>query len=207
MTRVLEVLELITNWGNLATVGADAVTYGAMALLGTTLFLLRLAVSMFGDILGEFGLDLEADTDNSFTLFSLLSVMAFIMGTGWMGLACRIDWGLSRPVSVVVAVGFGVLMMAVSSGLMYVARSLNKTVTYDLETAVGRTAHVYRTIPGRGAGHGQVQVTVSGRLMTIDAVSDGGPLDAFKDALVIGTRDDETLVVTGADPAAAPADV
>ena len=136
MTRVLEIL---TDWLSLASIGADAVTYAAMALLGTTLFVLRLVVAMFGDILGEFGLDLETDTDNSFTLFSLLSVMAFIMGTGWMGLACRIDWGLSRPVSAVVAVGFGAVMMAISSGLMYVARSLNKTVTYDLQTAVGRT--------------------------------------------------------------------
>ena len=202
MTRALEIL---TDWWSLAAVGADAVTYAAMALLGTTLFILRLVAAMFGDILGEFGLDLEADTDNSFTLFSLLSVMAFIMGTGWMGLACRVDWGLSRPLSVVIAVGFGVLMMVISSGLMYVARSLNKTVTYDLETAVGRTAHVYRTIPERGAGHGQVQVTVSGRLMTIDAVSDAGHLDAFTDALVVGTRDDETLVVTSTDPTAAPA--
>ena len=73
MTRVLE---LLTDWLSLASVGADAVTYAAMALLGTTLFILRLVVAMFGDILGEFGLEIEADTDNSFTLFSLLSVMA-----------------------------------------------------------------------------------------------------------------------------------
>ena len=193
MTRVLE---LLTDWLSLASVGADAVTYAAMALLGTTLFVLRLVVAMFGDILGEFGLEIEADTDNSFTLFSLLSVMAFIMGTGWMGLACRVDWGLSRPVSAVVAVGFGVLMMAISSGLMYIARSLNKTVTYDLQSAVGRTAQVYRTIPEKGSGTGQVQASVSGRLMTINAVSNGPALKAFSDALVVEARDDETLVVT-----------
>ena len=193
---MIRALEIVTDWWSLASVGADAVTYAAMALVGTTLFILRLVVAMFGDILGEFGLDIEADTDNSFTLFSLLSVMAFIMGTGWMGLACRIDWGFSRPVSAVTAVGFGVLMMAISSGLMYVTRSLNKTVTYDLATAVGRTAHVYRTIPRKGSGAGQVQATVSGRLMTLDAVSDGPALEAFTDALVVDTRDDETLVVT-----------
>ena len=188
--------ELFWDWSNLITLGGDAVTYSAMALVGTVLFLLRLALAMFGDILGEFGLEIEADTDNSFTLFSLLSVMAFIMGTGWMGLACRVDWGLSRPVSAVVAVGFGAVMMAISSGLMYVARSLNKTVTYDLESAVGRTAQVYRTIPERGSGTGQVQASVSGRLMTINAVSNGPALKAFSDALVVEARDDETLVVT-----------
>lgn len=122
--------------------------------------------------------------------------MAFIMGTGWMGLACRFDWGLSRPVSVVIAVGFGVLMMLLAAGLMYVTRSLNRTVTYDLETAVGKTAQVYMAIPARDRGHGQVQVTVSGRLMTLDAVSDGEALGAFTDAMVVGVRDDQTLIVT-----------
>ncbi len=188
-------LELFWDWSNLMALGGDAVTYSAMALVGTVLFLLRLALAMFGDVLGDFEIDADTGTDASFTLFSLLSVMAFIMGTGWMGLACRFDWGLSRPVSVVIAVGFGALMMVLAAGLMYVTRSLNRTVTYDLQTAVGKTAQVYLAIPPRDAGHGQVQVTVSGRLMTLDAVSDGPALDAFTDVLVVDVRDDQTLVV------------
>ena len=187
--------ELFWDWSNLMALGGDAVTYSAMALVGTVLFLLRLALAMFGDVLGDFEVDVDTGTDASFTLFSLLSVMGFIMGTGWMGLACRFDWGLSRPVSVVIAVGFGALMMFLAAGLMFVTRTLNRTVTYDLETAVGKTAQVYRTIPARDGGHGQVQVTVSGRLMTLDAVSDGEALDAFADAMVVGVRDDETLIV------------
>lgn len=188
--------ELLWDWSDLMALGGDAVTYSAMALVGTVLFLLRLALAMFGDVLGDFEIEADAGTDASFTLFSLLSVMAFIMGTGWMGLACRFDWGLSRPVSVVIAVGFGVLMMFLAAGLMYVTRSLNRTVTYDLETAVGKTAQVYMAIPARDRGHGQVQVTVSGRLMTLDAVSDGEALEAFTDAMVVGVRDDQTLIVT-----------
>ena len=188
-------LELFWDWSNLMALGGDAVTYSAMALVGTVLFLLRLALAMFGDVLGDFEIDADTGSDASFTLFSLLSVMAFIMGTGWMGLACRFDWGLSRPVSVVIAVGFGALMMVLAAGLMYVTRSLNRTVTYDLQTAVGKTAQVYLAIPARDAGHGQVQVTVSGRLMTLDAVSDGPALDAFTDVLVVDVRDDQTLVV------------
>ena len=188
-------LELFWDWSNLVALGGDAVTYSAMALVGTVLFLLRLALAMFGDVLGDFEIDADTGTDASFTLFSLLSVMAFIMGTGWMGLACRFDWGLSRPVSVVIAVGFGALMMFLAAGLMYVTRSLNRTVTYDLQTAVGKTARVYMAIPARDAGQGQVQVTVSGRLMTLDAVSDGPALDAFTDVLVVDVRDDQTLIV------------
>ncbi len=187
--------ELFWDWSNLMALGGDAVTYAMMAVVGTILFLLRLVLAMFGDVIGDFEVDVDTGTDASFTLFSLLSVMAFIMGTGWMGLACRFDWGLGRPVSVVIAVGFGVVMMFLASGLMYLTRSLNRTVTYDLETAVGKTARVYLTIPARDAGQGQVQVSVSGRMMTLDAVSDGPELGAFTDVLVVGVRDDQTLIV------------
>lgn len=187
--------DVLFNWSELVKLGGDGVTYFLMAAVGTTLFLIRLVFALFGGDGGDFDADHGGASDASFTLFSLLSVMAFIMGTGWMGLACRIDWGLSRPVSVVVAVGFGVLMMFFSAGLMYMTRKLNRDVTYDTKTAVGRTARVYMTIPAKGDGQGKVQVSVSGRLMTVPAVSNGPALEAFADVTVVGVRDDGTVIV------------
>lgn len=187
--------DVILNWNDLAQRGGDAVTYFVMAAVGTLLFLLRLVVALFAGDAGDFDADVDAGTDASFTLFSLLSVMAFVMGTGWMGLACRIDWGFSRPVSAVMSVGFGTAMMFLASGLMYMTRRLNRHVTYDMQTAVGRTARVYMSIPAKGAGLGKVQVSVSGRLMTLDAVSHGEALAAFADVRVVEVRDDQTLVV------------
>lgn len=190
-----DVWDIFTNWNDMVQLGGDAVTYAVMAGVGTLLFVIRLVMAMFGGDGGDFDADIDAGTDASFTLFSLLSVMAFIMGTGWMGLACRIDWGLSRPVSVIIAVSFGVLMMFLASGLMFWTRKLNRTVTYDVKSAIGKTAHVYMRIPARGEGQGKVQVSVSGRLMTVNAVSNGPELAAFADVRVVDTRDDETLVV------------
>jgi hypothetical protein len=189
------VWDLFTDWNDMAQLGGDAVTYAVMAGVGTLLFLIRLVMAMFGGDGGDFDVDIDAGTDASFTLFSLLSVMAFIMGTGWMGLAARIDWGLSRPVSVVIAVSFGVVMMFLASGLMFWTRRLNRVVTYDVKTAVGRTARVYMSIPAKGEGQGKVQVSVSGRLMTVNAISTGLALAAFSDVRVVDTRDDETVVV------------
>jgi hypothetical protein len=196
---VSELWNIFWDWNELAQLGGDAVTYALMAAVGTLLFLLRLVVAMFGGDGGDFDADVDAGTDASFTLFSLLSVMAFIMGTGWMGLACRFDWGLSRPVSVIVSVGFGVVMMFLASGLMFMTRKLNRTVTYDVKTSIGRTARVYMTIPAKGAGQGKVQVSISGRLMTVDAVSSGDAIAAFADVKVVDTRDDQTLVVSPLD--------
>jgi len=188
--------DAIWNWSELVRLGGDVVTYSIMALVGTSLFLLRLAFGLFGG--GDFDVDGDVDagaTDASFTLFSLLSVMAFIMGTGWMGLACRLDWSLGRPLSAVISIGFGTTMMLLASGMMHVARKLNRDVTYDVKSAVGRTARVYMAIPAKGDGQGQVQVSVSGRLMTRPAVSNGPALAAFASVKVVDVRDDEILVV------------
>jgi hypothetical protein len=193
---VQQLWDALFNWGELVKLGGDAVTYFIMAMVGTLLFVLRLVAGLFGGGGGDFDMDADLGaTDASFTMFSLLSVMAFIMGTGWMGLACRIDWGLSRPVSAITAVSFGVLMMLLASGLMHTARRLNRTVSYDLKSAVGRTARVYMAVPEKGAGQGQVQVSVSGRLMVVGAVSNGPALPAFASATVVGVRDDDLLIV------------
>jgi hypothetical protein len=197
--------DILWNWSELVQLGGDAVTYFLMAMVGTVLFLVRLVLGLFGGDSGDFDVDIDSGTDASFTLFSLLSVMAFIMGAGWMGLAARIDWGLSRPVAAVLSVSFGTLMMFVAAGMMRVMRRFTREVTYDVRTAVGRTARVYMTIPAKGGGQGQVQVSVSGRLMTLSAVSAGGELASFADVRVVGTRDDQTLVVAPLDTADAAA--
>jgi hypothetical protein len=190
--------DLLWDWSELVKLGGDAVVYFLMAAVGTVLFLVRLAFGLFGGDAGDFDLDPGTEmggSDASFTLFSLLSVMAFVMGTGWMGLACRIDWQLSRPVSAILSVGFGVGMMLMASAMMYYTRKLNREITYDVRSAIGRTARVYLTIPPKDQGHGKVQVSVSGRLMTLDAVSRGPQLAAFADVKIVDARDDKTLVV------------
>ena len=70
-----------------------------------------------------------------------------------------------------------------------------RIVDYDPATAVGKTASVYMTIPARGDGRGKIQVTVSGRLKTMDAISSGESIDAFKSVIVVSVRDDGIFVV------------
>jgi hypothetical protein len=169
-----------------------------MALVGTVFFLLRLLLALFfgdgaGDVDGDLG-DV-GDADSTFSMFSLLSILAFFMGAGWMGLTCRIDWGLNSMVSALAASGFGMLLMLMASGLMAFARSLNRTVDYDLNTAVGKTASVYMSIPERGDGRGKIKVNVSGRLKMLDAISNGPAIQEFKSVRVLSVRDDGTYIV------------
>jgi hypothetical protein len=176
----------------------DVVAYLVMALIGTVFFLLRLLLALF---FGDGGGDVDGDladvgsADSTFSMFSLLSILAFFMGAGWMGLTCRVDWGLNSAVSALVATGFGVALMLMASGLMAFTRKLNQVVEYDLGTAVGRIASVYMSIPERGEGRGKIKVTVSGRLKMMDAISSGPPIGEFKSVRVVSVRDDGTFVV------------
>jgi hypothetical protein len=187
--------ELLFDWPALVQQGADAVTYFIMAVAGTILFIVRLVLSLFGGDGGDFETDFDVDTDSSFTLFSLLSVLSFIMGAGWMGLACRIDWGLGRVPSLLIAVGFGTTMMFLAAGLMVLTRKLNRSVQYNVRTAIGRTGRVYMTVPAKGEGQGKVEVSVSGRLKVLAAISNGEEIAAFTDVKVTDARDDDTVVV------------
>ena len=191
---------LLFDWDALLEQGADAAFYFVMAAVGTLLFLFRLGFAIFGaDADGDVDVDLEADSTGAFQVFSVLSILAFFMGAGWMGLACRIDWGLGRLPSALAAAGFGFLMMLAASGLAWGARRLNREVTYDLGTAVGHTARVYLTIPASGEGLGQVEVSVSGRRKVIQAASRGAEIAAFSDVKVVDVRDDEVLIVEPAN--------
>jgi len=175
----------------------DVLAYLIMALVGTVFFLLRLLLALFfgGDADMDGDLGDVGHGDSAFSFFSLLSILAFFMGAGWMGLTCRIDWGLGSILSATYSTGFGLVLMLLASGLMAFARSLNQSVEYDLATAVGHTASVYMSIPKRGDGRGQIKVNVSGRLKMVDAISNGPPIGEFKSVKVLSVRDDGTFVV------------
>ena len=178
----------------------DVLIYLIMALIGTTFFIIRLALALFfggdGDVDGDLA---DVGGDGAFNMFSILSILAFFMGAGWMGLTCRIDWELNSMVSAAASAGFGLVLMMMASGLMAFARKLNRAVEYDVNTAIGKTANVYMSIPMKGDGKGKIQVAVSGRLKTMDAVSIGPPIKEFSSVTVISVRDDGTFIVEPMD--------
>ncbi len=186
--------ELIFDWAEMtARIGLDGVLYAALALAGTALFALRVLLVTLGaggedDVAG-------IDDGDGMQVVSLLSVTAFMMGSGWMGLTARIDWGLGPTGAALAAAGFGAALMLFASFLLLAMRRLGRQVTYDTATAVGRTGTVYAAIPARGEGAGQVRVSVSGRSMVLPAGSTGPAIEAFADVRVVEVRDDDLLLV------------
>lgn len=193
--------DLFFDWNAALAYGTDVVAYLVMALIGTVFFILRLLLALFlgGDGGLDAGAEIDLSTDASFSFFSLLSILAFFMGAGWMGLTCRIDWQLSSLAAAASAAGFGFAMMMLASGLMMYARRLNQTINYDLNTAIGKTARVYMTVPSKGQGRGQVEVDVSGRRKILEAISADQKYAQFASVRISAVRDDGTLVVAAAD--------
>ena len=206
MQGFIDIVQSIIGWSNIVDTGVDAIVYFTIGAISTFLLVIRLAMMLFG-IDGDGDADIvsgemfdAADTDHmgsgaAFNLFSLLSIMAFFMGLGWMGLTCRVTWELSSTMSVVVSVSSGVGMMLLASVLLWYVKRLEHVIAYDAKTSIGKTGRAYLTIPGEGKAGGQVEINISGRRKIMNAKTRGEEIPAFTSIKVIEVGDDETLVV------------
>lgn len=194
------ILTLI-NWNQITATGVDATVYFAIAAISTVLFLLRLgAMAIFGgdsgdvDIGGDFDPG-DFDSSASFGVFSVLSVLGFLMGMGWMGLTARVTWELGSVPALGLSVATGLVFMFVAAGMMYQIHKMEHVTGYDTQDTVGHTGRVYLTIPGDGKGVGQVEINVSGRRMVVSAKTRGEKIDAFETVKVIEVADGDILIV------------
>lgn len=193
---MLEFINTIFNWSELVNIGVDASVYFVMAAIGTLLFLLKLALTMFSGFDVDYDIDADFDVDaGSFSMFSTLSIVSFIMGAGWMGLIARVGWGLDGFTSVFLSVTFGIFLMLTAAGMLWSLHKLNATPTPNPSTALGKTANTYRTIPAKGKGTGEIQVKISGVQRTVAAVTMGDEIPVWAPVKVIELRDDGVMVV------------
>lgn len=181
---------------------SDLTVYFVMASLGTLLFALKLLITMIGGSSGD--LDFDVDVEDGFDLghspgfhlFNLLSILCFMMAAGWMGLACRLEWGFSAVVSAAFSGGFGFALMAFSSFGLYQMKKMNQASVYDSRTTIGTSGQVYLRIPAQGEGTGQVQINVGGRQSVLPArTRSDQPLDSFTGVRVVEVTDDGILIV------------
>lgn len=197
----------LASWiQDLFTPFTDATFYFVMAAVGTVFFSIRLALMLFVGIDdgGDFDVDADADAGGGgieghgvdFSLFSMISILSFMMGAGWLGLAARLDWGVGPVLAAVYAGSFGFSLMLLSSLALWQMRKLSQPTIIDMTEAIGRTGTVYMRIPGsEEGGRGKVKITVGGRQREVDAVSRGAEIASFTAVRVVEMRDDGTYVV------------
>jgi hypothetical protein len=189
--------------------------FAVPAVLGTGLFLLRVGMMLLGlgthdlhfDVghaggmgdlahAGGHGGDVHTDTGHAFTVLSLQSIAAFLMGFGWGGVAAMQGQGWTPATSTLVAVLCGVAMVWLLTLLLKGAADLQSSGTIPISAALGVEGDVYLTVPPRGRGLGQVRVVVRDRQRIYNAVAESGTdIPSQSRVRVTAVNPDNTLTV------------
>lgn len=180
--------------------------FWASAIVGTTLFALRVLMALIG---GSFDMDdtdldtfdTDGDTDfhqhsrPSLKLFSLHSLSGFFMMFGWVGLACTIQLGLPSFNAFLWALLAGFIVMLLTALLFKGILSLQDAgAVFSIEKTVGLVGTVYQTIPSRGQG--KIQVVVDGVTRELLAQSeDSTYIESFNLVKVVRVIDHEIVEV------------
>ncbi|MDE6594958.1 MAG: hypothetical protein K2K44_02980 [Oscillospiraceae bacterium] len=163
----------------------------------------------------DFGVDTDIDTDidgdicpdgdvdsvthvhgnfASLRLFTLQGIVAFLAVFGWVSIA-GVSMGMPSVGAIVLGFVAGFFAMYGVAKLVQISSKLSENGTIDFRNAIGETAAVYIPIPPNGEGEGKVTLTLQGRFMECNAVSNEKEL--LKTGTVVRVTDlnGKTLVV------------
>lgn len=128
-------------------------------------------------------------------MFTLMGVASFFAVSGWAGLALM-DASLPGALAAALAAGLGALAMYGCALALRWFAQLGEAGNVALRGAVGRFAEAYLPIaPGRAEG-GKVALTLQGRFMVLDAVTDAAEaIPTGARVVVTGLADSSTLLV------------
>ncbi|MBN1782928.1 hypothetical protein JW948_17475 [bacterium] len=186
--------------------------FWGLAVFSTVLFLLQALMTILG--LGDHGSDSDSDADtgdgtdghadsdhagehsheNPFVgYFTVRNMIAFFMGFSWTGLGC-LDRGMPLWLVIVCSVLVGMLFVAVVMSIMIGLSRLKSSGNISLAQAVGKGATVSIIIPAGMQGQGKVRITFQGRLMELEAVTEGPELRRGQQVRVVRLSDDLLVV-------------
>ncbi|HEX5789943.1 MAG TPA: hypothetical protein VFY13_02270 [Luteolibacter sp.] len=159
----------MTEWWD--SLGTPERLFWALAIGSSLLQILMFAASFFGGHDFDHAPDGEvSDSVDGVKLLSVRAVIAFLVGFSWTG-GLMLGNGASMLSTIAVSLAVGVVFMLVIFGIMRAMMSLGDDGTLDYRNAVGLTGKVYVTIPAARGGHGQVEILLQGRLITVQAVT------------------------------------
>ena len=170
--------------------------YYYLAWFATILFVIKLIIfSIFGGGDAEVSADFntETDTDGTFHFISLQTILAFLMGFGWMGYAALKDYGFGQLAAFGSAFGVGLVFLFGSAYLMSLMRKLEKTVKKDKTTALNKIGKAYTDFAPKGSG--RVEIEINEQITVADAVNNTEEeINAF-DAVKVVKVENELLYV------------
>jgi len=193
---------MITSLFNFLKESPDIV-FWASAFFGTTLFFMRLCVTMMSGLGDEWldGDDFADDGDGfhhqtgSFKLFTLHSLSGFFMMFGWVGLACSQQLHYSQSISMIGGLLAGGITMVLTALIFKWSKLLVSSGTrFDIAKTINLVGTVYQRISGNEPG--KIHVVVDGITRELLALSDdGSDIESFQVVRVVRVLDYETVIV------------
>jgi len=161
-----------------------------IALVGSLIFLFVIITTFAGmdggDDLDGIDSEIDADAGIGFQFITFKNLVGFFTIFGWIGIAC-INSGLSKPLSVIIALVSGLVMMTIMAAMFYGMRKLSDSGTLNYKNAIGAIGEVYLTIGGNRSRMGKVSVRVQGTLRELEALTDS--LSELKSGTIIQVID------------------
>ena len=158
--------------------GTAQSVYWAFAISGTILFIISVALSMFGATSdfsdGDMNMDGEIDLPHPDTGFldlkflSFRTVLAFLTMFGWGGVV----FGEHGWIGLAGALLCGAVMMVIAAFVIAGLLKLQQNGTTSNGAVVGKSGTVYLTIPGSRSGAGKVNVDLGTATREIRAFAD-----------------------------------
>lgn len=147
--------------------------YWLIAIIGSLIFTIVMIMAFAGgdaDDIGDIDSDIDAD-GAGFQFISFKNLVGFFTIFGWSGIAC-IDAGFSKPLTIVISIISGLLMMVIMAALFYFISKLADSGTLKYKNALDAVGEVYLTIGADRSRMGKVTVSVQGSMRELDALTD-----------------------------------
>ena len=176
-------------------------TFWICAIVSTFIFAVQTILTFvgIGDVDADFDFNISdgdtMDTGGALSLFSVRSIVNFLMGFGWGGV-CFDKYIENNFLLILAAIAVGSFFVAT---LLFVIRKIMKLESsgnIKMEDCVGKTCDVYLRIPANQSGKGKVQISVNGTIFEFDAVtSDVEPLPTGSKVIVVENLGSSTLLL------------
>lgn len=172
--------------------------YWSIALVGSLVFIVVMVMAFVGgdaDDLGDVDTDIDSDAGAGFHFITFKNLVGFFTIFGWSGIAC-IDAGLSTPLTIIISVICGLLMMVIMAALFYFVSKLSDSGTLIYKNALDAVGEVYLTIGADRSSMGKVSVNVQGTVRELDALTDSQtPLKSGTIIKVVDVTSNGILIV------------
>ncbi|GAA3632496.1 hypothetical protein GCM10022397_17620 [Flavivirga jejuensis] len=113
----------------------------------------------------------SGDTGIGFQFITFKNLVGFFTIFGWSGIAC-IDAGLPIPVTIIISIFCGLVMMTIMASMFYFMGKLADSGTLNYKNAIDAIGEVYLTIGADRSRMGKVSVRVQGTMRELDALTD-----------------------------------